>query len=57
MRRFEAGLDRKRHGFVARLVSDDPIARIPKPEGDEIPEHLPEPRLCVGFSRPEIYWE
>jgi len=38
LRLFEARLTRVQHGFIARLVSDDPIAHISRPEGDEVPD-------------------
>jgi hypothetical protein len=38
LRHFESRLTCADHGFIARLVSDDPIAYIARPEGDEIPD-------------------
>lgn len=38
VRGFESMLTRKEHNFVSRLVSSDPIANQPLPEGDDVPD-------------------
>ncbi|KAF2683001.1 hypothetical protein K458DRAFT_248553, partial [Lentithecium fluviatile CBS 122367] len=39
LRRFETQLSRKTHGYITRLVSDDPFKSFTVPEGDEIPPY------------------